>query len=85
MRFVFVRCKEKVRALELGVDVRMLQVGAHRLLVKRGTDEIMNMFVKDIPRSLKCNSQDEGGILTVASEIISNNSYGEGRTWLLDH
>ncbi len=48
MRFVFVRGKERVRAWELGVDARMVDMERYSLLVERATDEIMNMFVKDL-------------------------------------
>jgi DNA polymerase-2 len=48
MRFVFVRGKERVRAWELGVDPRTVDVEMYRLLMERATDEIMSMFVQDV-------------------------------------
>jgi len=53
MRFVFVRGKERVRAWELGVDPRMADVEMYKLLMERATDEIMSMFVQDVPPLLK--------------------------------
>lgn len=53
MRFVFVRGKERVRAWELGVDPRTVDVEMYRLLMERATDEIMSMFVQDVPPLLK--------------------------------
>ena len=53
MRFVFVRGKERVRAWELGVDPRTVDVEMYRLLMERATDEMMSMFVQDIPPLLK--------------------------------
>lgn len=48
MRFVFVRGNERVRAWELGVDPRTVDVEVYRLLMERATDEIMSMFVQDV-------------------------------------
>ena len=53
MRFVFVRGKERVRAWELGVDPRTVDVEMYRLLMERATDEMMSMFVQDVPPLLK--------------------------------
>lgn len=53
MRFVFVRGKERVRAWELGVDPRMADVEMYKLLMERATDEIMSMFVQNVPPLLK--------------------------------
>lgn len=48
MRFVFVSGNERVRAWELGVDPRTVDVEIYRLLMERATDEIMSMFVQDV-------------------------------------
>lgn len=48
MRFVFVRGKERVRAWELGVDPRTVDVEMYRLLMERATDEIISMLVQDV-------------------------------------
>lgn len=53
MRFAFVRGKERVRAWELGVDPRMVDLEMYRLLMERATDEILSMFVQDVPPLLK--------------------------------
>lgn len=53
MRFVFVRGKERVRAWELGVDPRLVDVDMYKLLMERATDEIMSMFVQNVPPLLK--------------------------------
>lgn len=53
MRFVFVRGKERVSAWELGVDPRTVDVEMYRLLMERATDEIISMFVQDVPPLLK--------------------------------
>lgn len=47
MRFVFVRGKERVRAWELGVDEKMVDVERYLILLDRAVDEILGMFIED--------------------------------------
>lgn len=44
MRFVYVRGEERVRAWELGIDPRTVDVGRYGVLLERAAEEVMGMF-----------------------------------------